>query len=104
LHWGQGRIGIEGRSLYAPHGLLPSPAGVAGRTTEIRESGGILVGVPLSVIGAKLIEPLLFGVSSTDAAALTISALLLAGAGTLAAFWPARRAAGLNPFEALRDR
>jgi ABC-type antimicrobial peptide transport system permease subunit len=65
---------------------------------------GVVVGVPLSLAAAVLLQPLLFGVSSRDAPTLVVSAALLGSAGLLAASWPALRAARLNPLDALRDR
>ena len=45
---------------------------------------------------------LLFGVQRWDVETLASVAAVLAIAGLLASFLPARRAAGLNPVEALR--
>ena len=65
-----------------------------------------LVGIALGTIVAfglsRVIRNLLFGVSSTDP--LTFSALLLASGvvGFLACWLPARRAAKVDPMEALR--
>ena len=45
---------------------------------------------------------LLFGVRSWDVATLASVALLLGGAALFASFLPARRAASVNPVDALR--
>jgi ABC-type lipoprotein release transport system permease subunit len=45
---------------------------------------------------------LLFSVRSWDVATLASVALLLGGAALLASFLPARRAASVNPVDALR--
>ena len=63
---------------------------------------GIVAGVPLAMIGAKLIESLLFGVSPVDPLVLAGSAALLASLALLAGLWPARGAARLDPTQALR--
>jgi macrolide transport system ATP-binding/permease protein len=49
-----------------------------------------------------LIRSLLFGVEAWDAVTLSLVALLLAFASMAASFLPARRAASVNPVEALR--
>jgi predicted permease len=64
---------------------------------------GVLVGVPLSMTITRLLDPLLFGVTTSDPIALGVAVLLLCGAGLLAASWPAVRAARLNPLDALRN-
>ncbi len=64
---------------------------------------GVLAGVPVAMLAARLVEPLLFGVSASDPGSLATAALLLGAAGLVAASWPALRAARLNPLDALRD-
>jgi len=49
-----------------------------------------------------LIRKLLFGIQAWDAATLGSVALLLALASLVASFIPARRAASVNPTDALR--
>lgn len=63
---------------------------------------GISMGLVASVGAATLVRKLLFGTSAWDAATLTSVAIVLGGAAMLASFLPARRAAGVNPVEALR--
>jgi len=46
---------------------------------------------------------LLFGVSPTDAATFVIPPLLSLSVGLLASYFPARRAAGVEPMIALRN-
>jgi ABC-type lipoprotein release transport system permease subunit len=50
------------------------------------------------MLGRKL----LFGVAAWDVSTLAIVALVLAAASLAASFLPARRAASVNPVEALR--
>src|SRR2546430_10190115 len=52
--------------------------------------------LPISAL-ARLVESLLFGVRSADAVTLVATPALLLAVGTAAAYWPARRAARLNP-------
>jgi predicted permease len=73
----------------------------------LRQAGGmvivgIVIGMLLAVAGGKLIQSYLYGVSTHDAWTLSLVALLLLLSGMLAAYLPARRAAGVNPVEALR--
>jgi macrolide transport system ATP-binding/permease protein len=58
---------------------------------------------PRLLLGSSLlIRSLLFGVEAWDAVTLSLVALLLAFASMAASFLPARRAASVNPVEALR--
>jgi putative ABC transport system permease protein len=65
----------------------------------------IIAGVGLGLAGAfaltRLMNALLFKVSSTDPAIFVSIALLLAGVALLACFIPARRAAKIDPIFAL---
>ena len=63
---------------------------------------GIALGLALCVPGATLMRHLLFGVSSWDAPTLAAVAVVLGVSALLASFIPARRAASVNPVEALR--
>jgi predicted permease len=73
----------------------------------LREAGrlvvmGVAIGMAASVGTAMLMRKLLFGVQAWDATTLTAVAVLLAGFSLLASFLPARRAASVNPADALR--
>ena len=73
----------------------------------LREAGwltaaGIGVGLGCSLAAARLMEGLLFGVSSRDVPTLAAVALTLAASALLASFVPARRAASIDPADALR--
>ncbi|HEX4020116.1 MAG TPA: FtsX-like permease family protein [Acidobacteriaceae bacterium] len=63
---------------------------------------GICAGLTCSVIAATLMRKLLFGVHSWDVTTLVAVAALLGVSALLASFIPARRAASVNPVEALR--
>jgi ABC-type antimicrobial peptide transport system permease subunit len=63
---------------------------------------GLIIGLFCSVIAAALIRKLLFHVSSWDLPTLAAVAVVLAAAAILASYIPARRAASVNPVDALR--
>jgi macrolide transport system ATP-binding/permease protein len=63
---------------------------------------GIGAGVVGSLATATLLRPLLFGVRPWDGTTLSGVAMLLGVAAMLASYLPARRAASVNPVEALR--
>jgi predicted permease len=63
---------------------------------------GIALGLLLAAATGKLLSGILYEVSALDPVAFTIAPLLLAAAALIATWLPARRAARLNPVEALR--
>jgi ABC-type antimicrobial peptide transport system permease subunit len=65
-------------------------------------AAGVGIGLACAVAAATLIRGLLFGVRSWDAPTLAAVAAVLGIAALLASFVPARRAASVNPVDALR--
>ena len=63
---------------------------------------GVVTGMVCSVAAATLMRGLLFGVRSWDLPTLAAVAALLGLCALLASFIPARRAASVNPVDALR--
>jgi macrolide transport system ATP-binding/permease protein len=63
---------------------------------------GIVAGLCCSVAAATLMRKLLFGTQAWDATTLAAVAVALALSAMLASYLPARRAASVNPAEALR--
>ena len=63
---------------------------------------GIIAGLVSSLVAATLMRTLLFEVRSWDVPTLAAVAGILGICGLLASFVPARRAAAVNPTEALR--
>jgi predicted permease len=63
---------------------------------------GIAGGAVAAIAAAMLMRSLLFGVSAWDAPTLLTVGLVLAVSALVASYLPARRAASLNPVEALR--
>lgn len=63
---------------------------------------GLLVGIPAAWASSRFLESYLFGVQPGDVSTYALVALALAMAGGLAAWFPARRAASVDPAVALR--
>ena len=63
---------------------------------------GVLVGSGLALASGRLVRGFLYGVSVHDGSTLVGAAALLLISGLVAAYLPARRAAGADPMEALR--
>ena len=64
---------------------------------------GIVIGLPLTVSGIRLVRNMLYGLSGTDPFSLTAATALLLFAGMAAGYLPARRASSVDPVVALRD-
>jgi ABC-type antimicrobial peptide transport system permease subunit len=64
---------------------------------------GLVVGAVLAVISAKWAASMLFGLKPRDPATYVVCAVALAGVAAVASLIPARRAARLDPWTALRD-
>jgi putative ABC transport system permease protein len=63
---------------------------------------GIAIGLAAAWAGSRMIQSQLFGITGADLLAYVVSAVLLLGAALAACAIPARRAAAVNPTEALR--
>jgi ABC-type antimicrobial peptide transport system permease subunit len=64
---------------------------------------GLAAGLAGSAVGGRVIQKLLYGVQPVDPVVIaSVAALFLIAAGA-AAFLPARRAASVDPMEALRS-
>jgi putative ABC transport system permease protein len=78
------------RGLVLREGMTPVAAGAA-------------VGVIASLVGARAIRTLLFGVAPFDPVSLAAAPALLALVALLACYLPSRRATTIDPLVALRD-
>lgn len=65
---------------------------------------GIVVGVAASLVLARSLASLLYGVRAADPMALTVATLALLAVGMLAAFVPAWRASKVDPARVLREQ
>ncbi len=63
--------------------------------------GGI-PGIALSMIAGRMIRTLLFGVRGTDVFSMLTAIAVLSATAALASFWPALRAASVDPMQSLR--
>ncbi|MGH9447329.1 MAG: ABC transporter permease, partial [Terriglobia bacterium] len=63
---------------------------------------GLAVGIPIALAGGRLLASQLYGIKSHDPLILGVAALVLAACALLAGFVPARRAASIDPVQALR--
>jgi macrolide transport system ATP-binding/permease protein len=63
---------------------------------------GLILGIPAAFYAGYLMKSLLYGVASYDPMALAGAPLLLVICATVAGFIPARRAASIEPMQALR--
>jgi predicted permease len=63
---------------------------------------GIVVGVGAALLLARLVKSMLYGIKPYDPATMTAGILVLLAVALAASWIPARRAAGVQPMEALR--
>jgi len=66
-------------------------------------AGGVVVGLAAAVTITRVLRAILFEVSPTDPASMAAAAVLLATVAAVASWLPARRAARLDPAQALRS-
>jgi predicted permease len=64
---------------------------------------GIVIGLPMTLFGIRLVRNMLYGLSGTDPFSLMAATALLLCAGMAAGYLPARRASSVDPVVALRD-
>jgi predicted permease len=63
---------------------------------------GVVIGIPVTLGGGRLVSHMLFGLRGTDAVSLLIAIMILLAVGLIAGYLPARRAARVDPMVALR--
>jgi putative ABC transport system permease protein len=72
------------------------------RPCDVLAGAGIALGVAGGFALARLLSGFLYGIPATDAVVYVAVAIVVAGAASLAAYFPARRAARVDPLVALR--
>jgi ABC-type antimicrobial peptide transport system permease subunit len=65
---------------------------------------GVGLGMAAAVALMRITERLAYDVRATEPASLLVPALTLVAVGAAAAYWPARRAASVDPVAALREQ
>jgi ABC-type antimicrobial peptide transport system permease subunit len=63
---------------------------------------GLIAGVAIALLAARVLTTMLFGVRPTDPLTIAGAAVVLFAASVLAVLWPARRAARIDPLLVLR--
>lgn len=72
------------------------------RQAAVMLAAGSVCGIGLALLSGRIVHSFLFGVESNDIWTLVGAALLIASSGLAAAYLPARRAATVDPMQALR--
>jgi len=93
-----GEIGVRMALGAGPRAVYRLILGEAGFLASI----GIAIGLGCSVGAAKVLRNLLFGVNGWDATTVMAIAVVLEGCALAGSYLPARKAASVNPAEALR--
>jgi ABC-type antimicrobial peptide transport system permease subunit len=91
-------IGIR-MALGATHGNI---IGMVLRQELLQMIVGLIVGLLLGLSVARVLTNLLYGISPVDPLSIIITVALLGAASLFASYLPARRAAKIDPMEALR--
>jgi predicted permease len=76
--------------------------GMVLRESFLLASAGIVIGIPAAVVVSMLIKTMLFGVQPADPLTAAATIAIVFGTAVLASYWPARRAARVDPMVALR--
>ena len=63
---------------------------------------GLAIGMPVALVGGRLMKSQLYGVNAYDPMTLLLAVVVLGASAALAGFIPARRAASIEPMNALR--
>jgi ABC-type antimicrobial peptide transport system permease subunit len=63
---------------------------------------GIAIGIPVALLCVRFVKSQLYEITNADASVMMSAIVTLAAAACIAAIIPARRAASINPVQALR--
>jgi hypothetical protein len=64
---------------------------------------GVLIGVPVALAASRSIQSMLFGLTATDPLVMGSAVAIMALAGVIASYVPARRASRVDPLTSLRQ-
>jgi ABC-type antimicrobial peptide transport system permease subunit len=64
---------------------------------------GLAIGVPASALGSRLIASQLFGLKPGDPVTFLVACVVMGAVTMIASYIPARRAASVDPMQALRS-
>ncbi len=64
---------------------------------------GLVIGIPAALALTRFVQAKLYGIQPTDPTSFAVAAILMAVVGAAAAWIPARRAARVDPIQALRN-
>ena len=94
----RGEIGIR-MALGAQRGDIVA---LVGRQGALLVAGGAVLGLPAAAASTRILESLLFGVTTYDRLTFVAGPLVLIAVALAACWLPARRATRINPMDALR--
>src|SRR5215469_15761130 len=72
------------------------------RTALVLVGVGLALGIPIALLGGRLMRSQLYGVHAYDPLTLSLAVVALGASAAVAGFIPARRAASISPMKALR--
>jgi ABC-type antimicrobial peptide transport system permease subunit len=72
------------------------------RGAMIQAALGLAIGIPVAMLCMRFVKSQLYEITSVDPRVMGFAIVTLAVAASIAGFIPARRAASINPVEALR--
>jgi ABC-type antimicrobial peptide transport system permease subunit len=73
------------------------------REGSIMLFSGLIIGLLLAIVTAKILSGVLYGVSALDPIAFAVAPLVMTTAALIATWLPARRATRIDPVQALRS-
>ena len=76
--------------------------GMVMRAVALQSAAGLVIGIPLALGAGRVLASKFFGVHMFDLAVFVIATLALGFSAVIAGFLPARRAASIEPMQALR--
>jgi ABC-type antimicrobial peptide transport system permease subunit len=80
----------------------PNVVGMVVRGAMLQILIGLIVGIPIALLGGRFMASQLYNVRSWDPVSVAVAVVVLSAAAAVAGFIPARRAASIEPMEALR--